>query len=122
MVEFALVVPIFFLLIFGFIDFGIIFAGYCSAAYASQIAVRYAIVHGNNSSSACTNTQITSLVARYLWAAQKTGTVVNTTWNPDNSPGSTVTITISLTYNTGIPYSSLHTIHVGTFAQGTILF
>jgi Flp pilus assembly protein TadG len=121
-VEFALVVPIFFLLIFGFIAFAIIFAGYCSAAYASQAAVRYAIVHGNNSSYACSNTDITALVAPYLWAAQSGGSTVTTTWTPDNSPGSTVSVTISLTYKTAIPYSALHTVHVGAFAQGTILF
>jgi len=122
MVEFALVAPVFFLLIFGFIQFALIFSGYCGAVYASQVAVRYAIVHGATSTSPCTAANLTTLTGPYLWAAQKNASTVTTTWNPNNSPGSLVKVAITLTYNTGIPYSSLKTVSVGTFAQATILY
>jgi Flp pilus assembly protein TadG len=124
LVEFALVVPLFFLIIFGLIQFGLIFAGYCSAAYASQLAVRYAIVRGADQPfvSPCASSDITALVAPYLWAAQKNSYTVTTTWSPNKNAGSTVTVAISLSYKTGIPYSGLNTIKVGASSQGTILF
>jgi Flp pilus assembly protein TadG len=124
LVEFALVVPLFFLIVFGLVEFGIIFAGYCSAAYASQLAVRYAIVHGVNSSNPVSvdSAAMKTLVVPFLWAAQTNSSTITINWNPDDSVGSTVTVNISLTYSTGIPYSSLKTVKVGATAQGTVLF
>jgi Flp pilus assembly protein TadG len=124
LVEFALVVPLFFLIVFGLVQFGLVFAGYCSAAYASQLAVRYAIVRGADQIfvSPCASSDIATLVAPYMWAAQKNSYTVTTTWSPNNNAGSTVTVAISLTYKTGIPYSVLSTVKVGASSQGTILF
>jgi Flp pilus assembly protein TadG len=124
MVEFALVVPLFFLIIFGLVEMAIVFAGYCGATYAAQLAVRYATVRGGDNTvvTPCSSTDITTLVAPYLWAAQKNSYTVTTTWNPDNYTGSTVTVAITLTYKTGIPYSSLNTITIGTSSSGTILY
>ena len=122
MIEFAFIVPIYFLIIFGLVELGIVFAGYCGAAYATQVAVRYAIVHGASSPYACNSSTLSALVAPYLWAAQKNSSAITSTWTPDNGTGSVVTVSITLTYNIGIPYSSLSTVKVGTSSQGTILY
>jgi Flp pilus assembly protein TadG len=124
LVEFAFVVPIFFLIVFGLIQFSIIFAGYCGATYASQVGVRYAIVHGVNSSSpvSADSTAMQALMTPLLWAAQSGGTNIGISWNPDDSIGSTVTVSVSLVYKTGIPFSALKTVNLGATATGTILF
>jgi Flp pilus assembly protein TadG len=120
--EFALVVPLYFMIIFALVQMGIVLAGYCGAQYAVQQGVRYAIVHGSDSSSPCSSGTISAYVAPYLWAAQTNSSTVTTTWNPNNGAGSTVTVSITLTYRTGLPFSTLSTVKVGTTAQGTILY
>jgi Flp pilus assembly protein TadG len=124
LVEFAFVVPVFFLIVFGLIQFSIIFAGYCGATYASQVGVRYAVVHGVNSSSpvSADSTAMKALMTPLLWAAQPGGTTIGINWNPNDSIGSTVTVSVSLVYKTGIPFSSLKTVNLGAIATGTILF
>ena len=121
-VEFALIVPIYLLLIFGCVRFSIIFFGYSNAAYASQAAVRYAVVHGANSSTPCTAATLTNIVTPLLWGAPSNSVTVTSTWSPDTSAGSTVTVRVSILYRTLIPFSSLSTVPVGASAQGTILY
>ncbi len=122
--EFALIAPIFFLILFALVCFGLVFAGYCSANYASQVGVRYAIVHGTNSSSpvSADATAMKAMMAPLLWAAPASGIVITPTWNPDDSVGSSVTVNVSITYPIGIPFSSLNKIQVGATATGTVLF
>jgi Flp pilus assembly protein TadG len=120
MVEFALTLPAFFILLFGFVQFAIIFFGYCNAAYASQVAVRYAIVHGSQSATPCTNIALTNIATQYLWGAPSGSITVTSTWSPDNNPGSTITVRVSVLYKTLIPFSKLSTVSVGASAQGTI--
>lgn len=121
-VEFALVVPLYFLIIFALVQLGIVFAGYCGAQYAAQQGVRYAVVHGSESSNPCSSATISAYVAPYLWAAQRNRSTVTTTWNPNNGAGSTVTVSITLSYHTGLPFSGINRVKVGTTAQGTILY
>ncbi len=124
LVEFALIAPLFFLIVFGLVEFAIVFAGYCSASYASQVGVRYAIVHGVDASGrvASDDTAIKALMNSYLWAAQSTGSNITITWNPDDSIGSSVSVNVSLTYSLGIPWFGLNNIQVGTTSTGTVLF
>lgn len=121
MVEIALILPIFFLLIFGFTSFAFVLFGFCNATYASRAAVRYAVLHGGSTGSPCTAAQVQTLVTSYLWGTPSAGITVTTNWNPDNSMGSTVAMKVAITYHVGIPFSSLNNIVVGTTAQGTIL-
>jgi Flp pilus assembly protein TadG len=122
MVEFALIVPLYFMLMFGFVQFALLFFVYCNATYANQVAIRYAVVHGVVSGTPCTNAILTNIVTPLLWGANKASVTVATTWSPDNSTGSTVTIKVTLGFNTMIPFASLSTFPIGTSAQGTILY
>ena len=124
LVEFALIAPLFFLIVFGLVELAIIFAGYCSAAYASQLGVRYAIVHGVDASGrvASDDTAIKALMSSYLWAAQSTGSNISIIWNPDDSIGSGVSVNVSLTYSVGVPWLGLNQIKVGSTSTGTVLF
>src|SRR4026208_1876161 len=53
MVEFALVIPVFILLMIGLFDFGRVVWVNDTLATASREAVRYAIVHGGSDSNLC---------------------------------------------------------------------
>jgi Flp pilus assembly protein TadG len=121
MVEMALALPIYFLLVYGVIQLSFVLFGFCNATYACRMAARYAAVHGAGSTSACTSAQLKTIVMRYLWGAPSTGTTVNSTWTPDNNPGSTVTVSITIIYPTAIPFSSLSQVTVGTSDQAIIL-
>jgi Flp pilus assembly protein TadG len=121
MIEMALALPIYFLLVYGVIQLSYVLFGYCNATYACRMAARYAAIHGTGSTSACTSAQLKTIALRYLWGAPASGTTVTSTWAPDNNPGSTVTVAITLVYPTAIPFSSLAQVTIGTAAQAIIL-
>jgi Flp pilus assembly protein TadG len=122
MAEMALVLPVFFLLCWGFILLSFILFGYCSATYAAKVAVRYAAVHGGSSPSPCSSSDLTAIAKQYLWGVPANGTTVAPSWaSGSSSIGSFVTVTITIVYPTGIPFSTLHSVTIGTTATETIL-
>jgi Flp pilus assembly protein TadG len=123
MIEMALVLPVYFMLVFGMVQLCFILFGYCNATYASRQAARYAAVHGTGATYTCTSTDIQNVALQYLWGAPKNGVTISTSW-PDtttNNPNNYVTVTISLVYPTGIPFSKISSIVVGTSATAWIL-
>jgi Flp pilus assembly protein TadG len=121
MMEMALILPIYFLLVYGVILICYVLFGYCNATYASRIAARYGAVHGTGSTYQCTSTDLQNLAKQFLWGAPANGTTITPSWSPDNNPGSSVTVTIKLVYPTAIPFSSIRQVTVGTSAQEVIL-
>jgi Flp pilus assembly protein TadG len=121
MIEMALVLPIYFLLVYGVIQICFVLFGFCNATYACRVAARYAAVNGTGNTYQCTATDVKNVATPYLWGAPKTGTTITTTWSPDNNPGSKVTVTIVLVYPTAIPFSKMNTISVGASSQAIIL-
>ena len=90
-VEFALTVPILLLVVAGIAELGrVIYAG-DTLANAVREAARVAIVRGSASSSPMTASEIQTLVrAKAVMDAQNV--TVTTTYDPNNDPGSVVTI------------------------------
>jgi Flp pilus assembly protein TadG len=121
-VEFALVLPVFLFLIFGSVWLFLALFTYCNMLHASQVAVRYAIVHGAVAFGPCTNATLTNIVTPLVWGAPANSVSVVTTWLPDAVTGSTVTITVSVPYKTFIPFSSISSLPLSAVAQGTILY
>ncbi len=121
MVEYAIVLSTYFLLIFGFVQLCLILFGYNNLTYASRVAVRYAVVHGSSANYTCTSTDISNIVKPLLWGAPSGGVSVSTTWSPNNNPGSTVSIKVGISYAPKIPFFGNKTFVVGTTAFGTIL-
>ena len=121
MIEMALVLPVYILLVHGMIQLCFVLFGYCNATYAIRVAARYAALHGTGSTYACTSTDLQNITKKYLWGARLSNVTITNTWSPDNNPGSTVTIKISIVYPTAIPFSSLSQITVGTAVKTTIL-
>jgi hypothetical protein len=131
--EFALVAPIFFLLLFGIIEAGRFMFYYEVLNHATREGARYAIVNGSNSlycptgtpapgSYACdpTGEDVKDRVKSAAFSTLGTNLTVPTpTWAPDNSRGSTVTVTADYAYSTLIPIVPLPAINV--HAESTLV-
>ena len=115
LVEFALVVPWFFLLLFGIIEAGRFIFYYETLSNATREGARYAIVNGANTlgcpsgppapgSSAC-DTSGANVVARVKQSGigLPNAITVTPTWTPDNGRGSTVNVGAQMTYRVLIP-------------------
>ncbi len=117
--EFALVMPLFFLLVFGIIEFGRFIYTYEIVNNATREGARYAIVHGSASecpsgqmpgigvTNPCdpTGAKIQAVVRQYAIGIPPTGLTVNLPlWTPhNNARGSTVTVSADYTFHTLIP-------------------
>lgn len=124
--EFALVVPIFLLLLLGIIEAGRFMFFYETLNHATREGARYAIVNGSNSMNCPTGTPApgsyecdpggSAVIAKVRNAAFGVMggdlTVPAPTWSPDNSRGSTVRVTASYTYRTLVPLVPLPPITV----------
>lgn len=131
--EFALVAPIFFLLLFGIIEAGRFMFYYETLNHATREGARYAIVNGSNSlycptgtpapgSYACdpTGEDVKARVRSAAFGTLGTNLTVPTpTWSPDNSRGATVTVTADYAYSTLIPIVPLPPINV--HAESTLV-
>ena len=95
-VELALVIVAFFVLIIGLIDVGRGVWAFNSISLAATEATRYAIVHGDRAASPATSTSIQNYVKAKV--PNLAGVQVTTTWDPDNSQGSMVEITVQYPY------------------------
>ena len=96
-VEFAVVSPVLFLLIFGMIEYGRMVMVQQVITNAAREGARKGVLDGT------TNSDVTTVVSNYLTSAKITGaTTTVTPTNPSNATyGGTVTVTVS------VPYSSV---------------
>ena len=95
-VELSLVVMVFFILIVGLMDVGrAVWASNTITAVARD-ATRHAIVHGDRSPAPADASDIQDYVTGRLPGLS--GVTVSTVWDPDNSQGSMVTVTVQYPY------------------------
>lgn len=104
LVEFALVLPVFLVLIFGIVEFGRIVWAYSTLAHSAREGMRYASIHGINSPSPVgpgsatytypeSDSTITGLVRARSVALDPTRLTVLSTWpDGDSMRGSRVVI------------------------------
>jgi hypothetical protein len=118
-VEFAMVAPIFFLLIFGIIEGGRFMLYYHTLNNATREGARYAIVHGSNSrcpsgpmppgetAPACydpTGANVVQQVKDSAFGVLGTGVTVTPVWEDGmNGRDSDVIVTATYTYHTLVP-------------------
>ena len=125
--EFALVAPVFFLVLFAIIEAGRFMFYYETLNNATREGARYAIVNGANSlgcptgppapgSSPCdpTGEDVRQRVRNAAFGVLGSGVTVTPTWHDpaNNGRGSTVTVTATYTYASLIPLVPLPTISV----------
>ena len=126
LVEFSLVAPLFFLLLFGIIEAGRFVFFHEILANATREGARYAIVNGANvdpigcpsgppaPGSVPCDTTGANVISRVRQSAFGVGNAAAVTpvWDPDNSRGSTVTVSASFTYRPIVPIVPLPPITV----------
>jgi Flp pilus assembly protein TadG len=86
-------------LVFAIIQASLALYAYSFVSYGARCGARYAMVHGSNSSSPATNSSIQSYVQGLAYPLNTNSLTVSTTWNPNNSPGSTVTVQVTYVFN-----------------------
>jgi Flp pilus assembly protein TadG len=111
--EFGMVAAAFIMLVFGVINVARAVYAYNTVCFAASTAIRYASLNGASSSSPATSATVQSLVysladgldASSTCPANKAGAIcASTTWNPNNSAGSNVTVTVTYEFQ---PLSAL---------------
>ena len=136
MVEFALVAPLFFLLLFGIIEAGRFIFYYETLNHATREGARFAIVNGANtlgcpsgpaapggSSCDAPGNNVVTRVRQAAVGLPPSGISVDRCWwytvcdfvthgDGDNARGATVTVTASYTYSSLIPLVPLPPINV----------
>jgi Flp pilus assembly protein TadG len=120
MVEFAIVATVTLTLIFGIIQSALAIYAYSFVSYAARAGVRYAMVHGNKSTSPATNSSVQTYVQGLAVALNTGSLTVTTTWAPDENPGSTVTVKVSYAFAplVGLVWST--TLNMSSTAQGLV--
>jgi hypothetical protein len=118
LVEFAIVAPLFFLVLFGIVEAGRFMLYYETLNNATREGARYAIVNGANTlgcptgppapgSSACdpTGLDVVERVQQAAFGVLGDDVSVTPTWHDpaNNGRGSTITVTASYTYTPIIP-------------------
>ena len=107
------------LLIFGIISFGMTVYTWSFLSNAARDAVRYAIVHGSKSSSPASADDIQTFVRNEAQGIKPSAISVSTTWNPNNNPGSTVSVQVSYSFRPFYPFNSV-TLPLSSSAQMVI--
>jgi len=94
-VEFAVVVPVFFLLVFGMIEFGRMVMVQQVITNASREGARQAVLDG------ATTTEVTNAVKSYLTSGSITGATITVSPNPPSNAafGDPVTVTVSIPFS-----------------------
>jgi Flp pilus assembly protein TadG len=95
-VEFALVVPMFLLILIGVAELTRAVWIYGTVAHAAREGTRYAMVRGAENKAPATAADIESYVQAK--AGYGSSTEVTTTWQPDNKPGSTVHVSVQYNF------------------------
>lgn len=103
-IEFSLIVPVFLLIIYGIMELGRLLFVYNSLGHAVYEGGRYAIVRGSESAVPATTSEIEAQVQAYATSLDPSLLNVSVTFDPDNSPGSTVVIaaTYDFTFMTNL--------------------
>jgi Flp pilus assembly protein TadG len=92
--EFALCVPIFFAVIVGTIEFGRGMFAANELNHLAREAIRFAVVHSNESDSPASEKHVIDYVRRRAVSIVGDDITVNTAWSPSNTPGAFVEVTL----------------------------
>lgn len=116
MVEFAIASTVFFLLVFGGIEFSRAVWQYNVVANAAKAATRWAVVRGSSSGqTAATASDVHDYIVTQMYGYSELDTV---SWNPsDKGQGSTVQVIVRSSYTTGIPLMRNFTLPLRSVAQ-----
>jgi Flp pilus assembly protein TadG len=130
LVEFSLITFMYLILLFSVVEMGRMLIVYTALANAAHAGTRYAIVHGSDlTSGACgpgntaaVQTAVSNFAAAGLLNTSSLNTVVSYPAGT-NTPGSTVTVTVTYTYDPLLGYfSKILNKTLGSSSEGVITF
>ena len=121
LVESALVLSVFLLFTFGIMDFGRLLYAYNFCSFAARDATRYASVRGSTSSSPATASTVQTFVTGLATGLTAASLTVTTSWSPDNTPGSTVTVTVKYAYTPMVAMYLPSALSVASQSKATIM-
>jgi Flp pilus assembly protein TadG len=101
-IEFAFVIPIAILLTLGAIEAARAVSVQASISQAAKETVRFASVRGSASGAAATEAELEAMAVELADLADAS-TSAAVTWDPDNSPGSSVTVDMQTTFSPVVP-------------------
>ena len=107
-------------LIFGIIQASLALYAYSFVSYAARIGARYAMVRGSRSSSPATNSSVQTYVQGLAVGLNTSSLTVTTSWNPNNNPGSTVTVNVSYVFAPMVPLVWNSNLTMASSAQAMI--
>ena len=105
LVEFSLVIVVFFIFVFGVMDFGRAIYAYHFVSNAACEATRYAMVRGSNSIDPVTAADVEGYVKSLVpQGIDPNSLTVSTSWSPNNAPGSSVRVQVSNSFQCTSPF------------------
>ena len=120
-IEFGVVLPAFMLLLYGMIELSHFGYSKVALADAAREGVRYAMVRGAASGAPASADSIRTYVRGRIGLLDPTDVTVTPSFAPNNSPGSTVTVSVSYPFVPFLPgYSSLGSATLTDSAKMTI--
>lgn len=121
LLEFALVLPVFFLLVFGFIDFALVMANVCNATFATRSALRYTSLHSQTSYVPAKPDDVTNIVTPFLLPYPRSTSKTTLSYSKGNTVGSLATIEVDLTYRLILPGLTMDAFTIRTQASGAVV-
>jgi Flp pilus assembly protein TadG len=120
-IEFALTISAFMMLVLGIVEIGRYVAAQQSLLSAVHVGGRYAVAHSSSSSSPATQSSIQTVIQNAAGALVAGSITATTTFSPNNSAGSTVTITGTYPWAPLVPLLNLPSATITATATMTIL-
>ena len=120
--EVALVLPLYLVIVFGFILAAVLLFLYGNATFASRSAIRYAVVHSNTSSLPCSVADLSARVLALMPTVTPASVTTSSTWVSGNTVGSKVTITVQIANPIPLPLFSFSSLVISATAQGVVLY
>ncbi len=118
-VEFATTALVTLTVMFGIFVSAMSIYAYNFVSDSARDAVRYAIVHGSNSLTPATSSDIEQVVLNMAYGLDQNDISVATTWTPDNNPGSIVAVQVTYSFTPFYPLSSI-ALPLSSYAQMVI--
>jgi len=120
LIEMAIVLPVFFLLLAGIFTFSMVLFGRGNVICAANAAARYAAVHSATAVVPSTIASVTAYAQSFLIGAPSGGSSVQVTYSAGNTVGGNVTVVVTTTYSAAIPFYGAHPLAVSASAQQII--
>jgi|SRR5579875_3992803 Flp pilus assembly protein TadG len=120
MAEFAIILLVTMTLIFGIIQASLALYAFSFVSYGARCGARYAMVRGSKSASPATSASVQAYVQSLAFPLDPAALTVTTTWNPNNDPGSTVTVQVTYVLTPLGPFLSMFAVTMTSRAQALI--